>query len=197
MSILHPEAKTPSSFAAIAALQLICAVFFAIDIGFELHDDLLADRPMRPVDRLHLIAEVVATLLLVVGFGLVLRELRRLRQQAQAANQSLQSLRGQFDDVLMAQFQVWGLSQAERDVALLSLRGLKIAEIASLRDTREGTIKSQLSAIFRKAGVSTRSELLALFMDEFLTHGAEGPAARPDRTASVAATGPRPPDRST
>ena len=59
------------------------------------------------------------------------------------------------------------------DVALLTIRGLSICRIAELRHTQQGTIKAQLSAIFRKAGVSSRTELLAMFMDELLDFGSQ------------------------
>lgn len=172
-------------FALIAAIQFLCASFFAADIGFELHNDLVNDRPLGRVALVHLVAESLATLLLVVGYVLSHRQFLHLQRIERQSSQTLRSLRGQFDDILTERFLAWGLSRAESDIALLSLRGLKIAEIAELRHTREGTIKSQLSAIFRKAGVSTRAELLAFFMDEFLDFGAATTAAPP-------ATGPHP-----
>jgi DNA-binding CsgD family transcriptional regulator len=63
--------------------------------------------------------------------------------------------------------------------ALLSLRGLKICEIARMRHTAEGTIKAQLSAVYRKSGISSRTELLALFMDEFLEYSTQPSATSP------------------
>jgi DNA-binding CsgD family transcriptional regulator len=69
-------------------------------------------------------------------------------------------------------FDEWELTSSERDVALLSFRGMKTAEIAAARGTRVGTVKAQLSSVFHKAGVSTKSEFLALFMDAFLDLGA-------------------------
>ena len=44
-------------------------------------------------------------------------------------------------------------------MALLALKGLTIGEIAALRATREGTVKAQCAAIYRKAGVSGRPQL--------------------------------------
>lgn len=69
------------------------------------------------------------------------------------------------------QFESWGLTSSERDVAMLSLKGLKISEIAKYRNSREGTVKAHLNAIFRKAGVSSRTELLATCLEAFIDLG--------------------------
>lgn len=59
-----------------------------------------------------------------------------------------------------------GLSPAERDIALVTVRGLRTADIARARGIRDDTVKSQLATIFRKSGVVTRPECEAMFIDE-------------------------------
>jgi len=71
-------------------------------------------------------------------------------------------------DLLEDRFAGWELTAAERDVALFSIKGMSTAEIAALRDTSEGTVKAQTNAIYRKAGVSGRPQLLALFIDDLI-----------------------------
>lgn len=156
----------------VAIGQFICALIFSIDIAFELHNQLLDNRSLTRWQIAHLATETFAVALLLLGFFLSQKEMRRLTYQAARQCDTLAVLRGHFDDILLKRFEAWGLSNAERDIALLSLRGLKISEIAGLRKTKEGTIKAQLSAIFHKAGIGTRTELLGLFMDEFLDFGA-------------------------
>ena len=71
--------------------------------------------------------------------------------------------------VLLAErFDEWGLTPAERDVALFAIKGLSTSEIAGLRGTSEGTIKAQTNAIYRKAGVTGRPQLLSLFIEELM-----------------------------
>ena len=48
-------------------------------------------------------------------------------------------------------------------------------EIARLRETSEGTIKAQTAAIYRKAQVTGRPQLLSLFIEDMM--GAERDAA--------------------
>ena len=50
----------------------------------------------------------------------------------------------------------------------LQMSDPSIAEIASLRQTSEGTVKAQTNAIYRKAGVSGRPQLLSLFVEDLM-----------------------------
>ena len=65
-------------------------------------------------------------------------------------------------------FSEWGLSPSERDVALFAVRGYGNGEIATLRGKSEATIKTQMNAVFRKADVSGRSQLLGVFVDALI-----------------------------
>lgn len=77
------------------------------------------------------------------------------------------------------QFARWSLTQAERDVALLLLKGLSLKEIASVRATNERTVRSQARTLYSKAGLSGRAALSAFFLEDLLA-----PAANADRVAS-------------
>jgi DNA-binding CsgD family transcriptional regulator len=66
------------------------------------------------------------------------------------------------------QMAAWGLSQAEKEIVLLLLKGLSNREIAEIRETSEHTIKQQSSAIYRKSETSSRAELSAFFLEDLL-----------------------------
>jgi DNA-binding CsgD family transcriptional regulator len=51
------------------------------------------------------------------------------------------------------------LSDAEREVAVLALAGLSNSEIGRRRGTSGRTVANQMATIFRKLGVSSRTEL--------------------------------------
>ncbi|HKE47268.1 MAG TPA: LuxR C-terminal-related transcriptional regulator [Rhodanobacteraceae bacterium] len=74
------------------------------------------------------------------------------------------------------QFARWSLTQAERDVALLLLKGLSLKEIATVRATNERTVRSQARALYSKAGLSGRAAQSAFFLEDLLA-----PAADADR----------------
>jgi DNA-binding CsgD family transcriptional regulator len=70
--------------------------------------------------------------------------------------------------VLIVTLNNWGLSEAEKDIALLTIKGMTISEIAEIRNTKQSTIKTQSSAIYKKAGVSSRAQLVSLLIEELL-----------------------------
>jgi DNA-binding CsgD family transcriptional regulator len=122
----------------------------------------------------------------VLGALLLRASLRRTRE----AEKALRAASGAFMELVDEHFETWGLTAAERDVALFALKGMSIAEIASLRQTSQGTVKAQTNAIYRKAGVSGRPQLLSLFVDELLDvsaamplQGAAPPAPQPSSVA--------------
>ena len=62
----------------------------------------------------------------------------------------------------------WQLSEAERDVARLLLKGLSHKEVAELRQVGEATVRQQARAVYRKAGVDGRHDLAAFFLEGLL-----------------------------
>lgn len=119
-------------------------------------------------------------LVLGVGFGvaLLVRTLRRNRVMERRIRQASTA----FAEMLEERFAQWGLTPSERDVAWFTVKGLSIAEIARLRRTSEGTVKAQSNAIYRKAGVSGRTQLLSLIIEELMV---ESPAGAQDRVSGV------------
>ena len=70
--------------------------------------------------------------------------------------------------MLMQSFDEWALTNSEKDVALLAIKGFGIQEISTMRETKEGTVKAQLNAIYRKANVSGRPQLISYFVEELM-----------------------------
>jgi len=67
-----------------------------------------------------------------------------------------------------SQFDRWQLTAAEREMALLMLKGLSHKEIALARDTSERTIRQQAQSIYGKANLSGRAALSAFFLEDLL-----------------------------
>ena len=105
----------------------------------------------------------------------VRRRARLLVRDLDAARAEAQRWRGEAEEVLRGlgvaigdQFERWGLSPAEREVALLLLKGLALKEIAELRATSERTVRQQALTVYRKAGLAGRAELSAFFLEDLL-----------------------------
>ena len=149
---------------AIWLVQAFCAVFFVSDIFLTVVG--IRSAPLSWQTRELL--EIGAALGLMLGLVLGAVALRRTMQRSARAHAQLRLARGAFLEVIEERFAAWALTPAERDVALFSIKGLSTAEIAALRNTSEGTVKAQTNAIYRKAGVSGRPQLLSLFIDELM-----------------------------
>lgn len=65
-------------------------------------------------------------------------------------------------------FEKWGLSPAEKEIALLLLKGLRLQEIADIRATSERTVRQQAQSIYRKSGLDSRTDLAAYFIEDFI-----------------------------
>ncbi len=96
------------------------------------------------------------------------RDLDRARAEAERWRaDAADALRG-LGAAIDAQFERWSLSSAEREIALLLLKGLSHKEIAEVRRTSEKTVRQQSLAVYRKAGLSGRAELSAFFLEDLL-----------------------------
>ena len=69
---------------------------------------------------------------------------------------------------------------------MLLIKGLSTQEISGIRDTRPGTVKSQSSAIYQKADVAGRNELVAYFVEDLLAGESMLPTGNSDSRESAA-----------
>ena len=95
-------------------------------------------------------------------------EARRWSEDARRWNQEAQDVLAGLGAAIDRQFDRWGLTPAERDVALLQLKGLRHKEIAVLRHTSERTVRQQALVVYRKAGLNGRTDLAAFFLEDLL-----------------------------
>ena len=125
--------------------------------------------PIGPFNwALHELIEIGAAVGLLIGVVLGALALRSARARSEKAEEALRRAQSAFRDILDERFSDWELTPAERDVALFAIKGFSTQDIAGLRGVSDGTIKAQTNAIYRKAGVSGRPQLLSLFIDELI-----------------------------
>jgi DNA-binding CsgD family transcriptional regulator len=143
--------------------------------------DLLLDRASSP-SAFHLLFEVVfvmaclgSVVYLWAGWMQARRSLASVEKalSVQRADRdawrekSRKLLRGLGEEI-SRQFEEWGLTPAEREVALLLLKGYGHKEIASLLERSERTVRQHAVAAYRKSGLSGRAELSAFFLEDLL-----------------------------
>jgi DNA-binding CsgD family transcriptional regulator len=96
-------------------------------------------------------------------------DLRSARSQLARQSDRVEALVKGLGDTIERQFAIWGLTAAEREVALLMLKGVKHKGIAEIRRTSERTARHQALAIYRKANLDGRTDLVAYFLEDMLT----------------------------
>ena len=79
-------------------------------------------------------------------------------------------------DAIRRQFDAWGLTPAESDIAGLLLKGVGTRDIARLRQTSETTIRQQAQSVYRKSGLGGRAELAAYFLESLFEEAPQDPA---------------------
>jgi DNA-binding CsgD family transcriptional regulator len=148
------------------AVQSLCAAFFVWDVLGD-----MGPHGLRALSNLHISTEALAALALVAGIVFETRYLMRLLRRAAHLEEQVSIASGAFHEIILAHFDDWRLTPAESDVAMFAIKGFSVAETARLRGSAEGTVKAQLNAVYRKAGVSGRGALLGLLVDDLLDGG--------------------------
>lgn len=98
----------------------------------------------------------------------VLRDLELARVQGRRWRSEARSYLDGLGAAIETQFSRWNLTDAEREVALLLLKGLSSKEIAQVRGVSERTIREQARAVYAKAGLTGRTALSAFFLEDLL-----------------------------
>lgn len=168
--------RDPIFVFALLFVQILCAAFLVGETALTL----LGIRH-RPISwEMKELLEIGAAAGLVFGAFLSVLVLRRTLRRQQRAEEQLRQVSGAFMELMQSRFRDWGLTSAERDVALFAIKGLSTQEIATLRGTAEGTVKAQTNAIYRKSGVTGRPQLLSLFIEDLMDDDMLPPPVMPD-----------------
>lgn len=154
------------------------AAGIALFLGLELIDEPNA----TPGELLLELVEITPVVLTAVGIALlfrvtqrqreehlqVIRDLEVARIQGQRWRSESRSLLDGLGAAIETQFSRWNLTEAEREVALLLLKGLSSKEIAQVRAVSERTVREHARAIYAKAGLTGRAALSAFFLEDLL-----------------------------
>ena len=144
-------------------LQAACSAYFLMDTTW----DLLLPNSVNILAESDVI-EALVTIVLFFSLAFTGNELRHILSRHTRLEDQIKVASGAFQEVLENRFQEWALTDAERQVAILAIKGFSIAEMADLRDTKQGTIKAQCASVYRKADVAGRLQLLSVFLDDLM-----------------------------
>lgn len=107
--------------------------------------------------------------------GAVAEHQAELAKWRESARSALEGLGAAID----AQFGRWGLTGAEREVALLLLQGHGHKQIAAQTGRSERTVRQHAVAAYQKSGLRGRAELAAFFLGDLALPGAARERAAP------------------
>lgn len=175
-----------------ALLSVMVTGFVAVDLAADL---------IAGMTSLHVVLEIGALCVALLGVAGVARQMRDALHRARDLQVDLQGTRADLERwrseaqgllhrlgaAIEHQFRSWDLTSAEREIALLILKGLSYKEVANARGTTERTVRHQALAIFRKAGLAGRAEMAAFFLQDLLL-----PAERAESAGEQQSPAPTP-----
>lgn len=176
--------KLTSGRWAIPLLALLLIIQFACTLFFvsELATEVFGLRDWALTWEMRELLQVLASAGLLAGTLASALLLWRSIRHSRSLHRQLKVASGAFFTAFDECMDEWALSPSEREVALAALRGYSNAEIAGMRGTSETTVKTQMNAVLRKAGVANRAQLLSHFVDLII---AESGRNGTDRQAPV------------
>jgi DNA-binding CsgD family transcriptional regulator len=162
---------------------LVGASAFALLLGLEI----ATEAHVSPLELLLETLELILTITAAGGLTLMvsrmqtqheeqlglLRDLGVARAEGEAFRAQVQTHLDGLGIAIDKQFQAWSLTDAERDVGLLMLKGLGHKEIAALRGTSEATVRQQARRVYQKSSLPGRPAFCAFFLEDLLPPAAE------------------------
>ncbi len=124
------------------------------------------------------------------------RALRERRDERDRWRASAQRMQDGLPQRMEVAFSSWDLTPAERDVAVLLLKGHSHKAVARLTERSERTVRQHAVSVYQKSRMGGRAELAAHFLDELTSvvgdgeEGANGEAGKghhPRRAGQAAA----------
>lgn len=173
------------------------ALFAAIDIWADLREGstfahVAAEAGVLLVGLLGSIAMAHRLILTLRRARAAQREAVELAEQLEVTRAEANRWRSEARDLMQGlaaaldtQFDRWSLSPAEKEVALLLLKGLSHKDIAEIRAVTEATARQQARAVYKKGGLSGRHDLAAFFLEDLML-----PIDAEDKVTPDVSTGP-------
>lgn len=157
----------------ISAVLILIAIFVTVDLKSDLSDGVILWHAIIE-GSIALIALLGVFFLMKDSFGLKKRLQKQLENYAILEKEAAQwrASAHQYSEGLSkaidGQLSKWKLSEAEKEVAFLLIKGLSFKEIAEVRKTSEKTARAQSHAVYSKSGLTGRNELAAFFLEDLL-----------------------------
>lgn len=151
---------------------------FALLLGLEV----ATEKHITPLELLLEVLELLLTLAAAAGVTLLVGRMQRQHEERMTLLRDLDAARADGESwrreaqahvdglgaAIEKQLRAWGLTNAEREVALLMLKGFSHKEIGALRATSEATVRQQARSSYEKSGLNGRAAFCAFFLEDLL-----------------------------
>ena len=118
-----------------AIVLAVATLFFAYDIVADLADG--------SENLLHVAVESLVFIAISMVLFAELRRVNRLKKEVLQERGKTARFSGELLAAMRSEFEEWGLSTSESEVALLLIKGLSMREISQAREVKEKTIRQQ------------------------------------------------------
>ncbi len=157
----RPSARLVAVWAVVGA-QAIATLYFIADVAIDISEQ------SRNVFSFEIMMDCVVALSLIAGFVVGADYARQMNRKLIRWDQALAIARGALAEQMSLRFDQWRLTASEAEIALFAMKGCNVTEIAAMRSAAVGTVRSQLSQIYAKAGVSSQAMLVSLIIEDLL-----------------------------
>jgi len=155
----------------VALLSII--VGGSIDLYMDQPEDWLSFHVV--FETLMIAAALVMATTLWLGWWRTAQSVDELRRSLEARSEERDAWRSSAEHALEGlshaidrQFDAWDLTPAEREIALLLLKGHSHKAIAKHTERSVQTVRQHAAVVYRKAKLSGRAELAAFFLEDLM-----------------------------
>ena len=152
--------------------KLISALIVSIFGAFAAYDIFLE---ASEASTSHIIAESTLVFVAFVWASFLIIQLLKTRKNMQLLQADVEHWRQESNkwaqglaESIDRQFDAWKLTPAEKEVAMLLMKGLDHKSIAEIRGTTERTARQQAVTLYQKSAMAGRAELTAFFLEDLL-----------------------------
>ncbi|MFK7826453.1 MAG: helix-turn-helix transcriptional regulator [Oligoflexales bacterium] len=147
-------------------------------IMFDIIGDFMAGTSVS-----HIVVESLIAIAIIGAFSMTLKDVLTVYQEeiriakedakiqkgvAEKYKQQTSNYLGGLGNEIERHMGDWKLTEAEKEVALLLIKGLPTRQIGEIRGVKEKTVRQQSLAVYKKSGLGNRSELAAFFLEDLL-----------------------------
>ena len=142
---------------------ILASIFFLYDIVSDSFEDV--------DNNIHVFVECLIFIGVTITLFLEIKKVIILRHNITVEKGKVARLSGELYQVINEQFSEWQLTEAEKEIAIMLIKGLTMQEIANLRNVKEKTIRQQATGLYAKSGYTGRHELASHFIADLLNAG--------------------------